>query len=209
MRDRNIDFVFASIMMIISFVQIYGLLYNTKINFPFQDNLYLTICQLCNIVRIYPLLEGATVYYYWIVSYGFIAILALYISSLFYIDYSIKIEKFYFIFPIKAMRFLSSFLFWLFMVPLIETYVSIFSCLNGYHIIDTSLQCWTGIHIFYCILFSLSLLGYLTIFLLISFFFNESRPYHTDAFARLDCNFETYLTLYKLLITVVGHFLYS
>ena len=52
-------------------------------------------------------------------------------------------------------------------------------------------------------------MGYLMIFLLVSFFFNESRPYHTDAFSRLDCNFETYLTFYKLVITIIGHFLYS
>src|SRR5690606_24838914 len=75
--------------------------------------------------------------------------------------------------------------------------------------VDVTLECWSGIHIFYCILFSLSLLGYFTIFLLISFFYNESRPYHTDAFARLDCNFETYMTLYKILITVLGHFLHQ
>lgn len=47
------------------------------------------------------------------------------------------------------------------------------------------------------------------IFLLISFFYNESRPYHTDAFARLDTNLETYITLYRVLIVIVGHFLYA
>ena len=41
---------------------------------------------------------------------------------------------------------------------------------------------------------------------MISFFYNESRPYHTDAFARLDTSFETYVTLYKVLITIIGHF---
>lgn len=46
------------------------------------------------------------------------------------------------------------------------------------------------------------------IVLLISFFYNESRPYHTDAFARLDTNFETYISLYKVLICIVGYFLY-
>jgi len=58
-------------------------------------------------------------------------------------------------------------------------------------------------------LFSLSLFGYFLIFLLISFFYNESRPYHTDAFTRLDTNLETQLTLYKILITIIGHFLFS
>lgn len=43
MRDRNIDFVFAAVMMIVNFVQMYGLLYNTKTDFPFKDDLYDTI----------------------------------------------------------------------------------------------------------------------------------------------------------------------
>lgn len=115
-----------------------------------------------------------------------------------YVDYSIKIEKFYFMMPVKLLRYASSLFFWVFMMPIIETFVSIFSCqaltansTDTYHIIDRSLQCWSGMHIFYCILFSLSLFGYFLVFLLISFFYNESRPYHTDAFARLDTNFET------------------
>ena len=142
-------------------------------------------------------------------SFAFIVVLFVYIVSLFYIDYSIKIDKFYFIFPIKALRYLSSFIFWVFMLPIIEIFISIFSCEDGFHIVDKGLECWTGIHIFYCILFALSLVGYFMVFLLISFFYNESRPYHTDAFARLDANFETYVTLYKFLIAIVGHFLYQ
>ena len=73
-------------------------------------------------------------------------------------------------------------------------------------IVADNVECWSGIHIFYCALFTISLLLYLILFILISVFYNESRPYHTDAFARLDTNFETYVTLYKLLITVIGHF---
>lgn len=64
-------------------------------------------------------------------------------------------------------------------------------------------------HIFYCILFAFTLFGYFVVFNLISFFYNESRPYHTDAFARLDTNFETHVMLYKLLITIISHFCYA
>lgn len=157
----------------------------------------------------YPILEGADTIYYWIVSFGLIVVLFVYLTSLFYIDYSLKIEKFYFMFPIKTLKFLSSFVFWLFMQPIIEIFISIFSCKDGFHLVDKSLECLSGIHIFYCILFALSLFGYFVVFLLISFFYNESRPYHTDAFARLDANFETYVTLYKFVIAIVGHFLYD
>lgn len=70
--------------------------------------------------------------YYWIVAYCLIIVLFMYIVQLVYIDYSIKIEKFYFIFPIKIMRYLSSFIFWVLMMPIIEIFISIFSCSDGY-----------------------------------------------------------------------------
>ena len=90
-----------------------------------------------------------------------------------------------------------------------EVFIAIFDCHDGYFVADPSLQCWGGMHIFYTILFSICLFLYFMIFMLICFFYNESRPYHTDAFARLDTNFETYLCLYKILITIVGHYVYS
>lgn len=124
-----------------------------------------------------------------------------------YIDYSIKIDKFYFTFPIKLLRYQSSFMFWILLHPITECFIAIFSCNNGVHIIDSTLVCWQGMHIFYTILLSICLLLYFIIFLLISFFYNESRPYHTDAFARLDTNFETYMTLYRIVVVIIGHFL--
>lgn len=51
--------------------------------------------------------------------------------------------------------------------------------------------------------------GYFLVFGIISLFFNESRPYTTDAFARLDVNFEGLLLLYKLFVTIIGHFCYT
>lgn len=204
MKERNIDFLFASVVMCINFIQIYGLLYNQKINFPFKDDLYETISSLCDIIRIYPMLESGSAMYYWIVAYVLILILILYFFQLIYIDYSIKIGKFYFLFPIKLVRYCSSFIFWVFMMPIIDVFVSIFSCHDGYHIVDHTVECWAGLHIFYCILFTISLFAYFVVFHMIAFFYNESRPYHTDAFARLDTNFETYLTLYKILITIIG-----
>jgi hypothetical protein len=223
MKERNIDLIFASVLMAVNFVQIYGLLYNTKTGFPFQDDLYNTICSLCDLIRIYPLLEGdgsdggGYPLYYWILAFGLIVVLILYLLLLVYVDYSIKIDKFYFMLPVKLLRYCSSLVFWVFLMPIIEVFVEIFSCsalpgstdTSTYHSIDRSLQCWSGLHIFYCILFSLALFGYFLVFNLIAFFYNESRPYHTDAFARLDTNFETHVMLYKVLITIIGHFLYQ
>jgi hypothetical protein len=105
MKERNIDLIYAAVLMAINFIQFYGLLYNTKINFPFRDDLYDTISSLCDLIRIYPLLEGGGPgkgfpLYYWILSFGLIVVLLLYLLLLVFVDYSIKIEKFYFMLPV-------------------------------------------------------------------------------------------------------------
>jgi hypothetical protein len=92
-------------MLAISFTQIFGLLYNTKVNFPFKDDLYTTICKICNIVRIYPLIEGAAGIYYWVLAYALIVFMVFYVLQLIFVDYSIKIDKFYFVFPVKLLRY--------------------------------------------------------------------------------------------------------
>lgn len=144
--------------------------------------------------------------YYYAVAYVFIFIMVAYIMILFYIDYSIKIEKFYFVFPLKLTCYMSSIIFWILLIPIVEVFVSIFSCEDGYHLVDKEMECWGGIHFFFAILYSVSLILYCTIFFLISCFYNESRPYHTDSFARLDTNFETYTALYRIFIAIIGHF---
>lgn len=133
MKERNIDLIYAAVLMAINFIQIYGLLYNQKINFPFKDDLYNTISSICDLIRIYPLVEGDKVgngfpIYYWALSFGLIAILVIYLILLIYVDYSIKIEKFYFMLPVKLLCYASSLFFWVFMMPIVETFVSIFSC---------------------------------------------------------------------------------
>ena len=139
MKERNIDFLLASVLMSIHFIQIYGLIYSERIGFPFNDDLYSIICSVCDIVRIFPLIENeaeASPIYYWIMAYMLIIILILYYIILVFIDYSIKIGKFYFLFPIKIVRYCSTFIFWVLMMPIINTFISIFSCVDGYHYID-------------------------------------------------------------------------
>jgi hypothetical protein len=94
------------------------------------------------------------------------------------------------------------------MMPIFETYIAIFDCETGStHRIDTGLECWGGLHIFLCVLFTITLAGYLAIFMLISLFFNESRPNHTNALRRLDLNLELYIVIFKFIIVILTHFL--
>ena len=57
MRERNTDWIFAVVLIVVNFLQMYGLLYNSKINFPFKDDLYKQIYSVCDLVRIYPIIE--------------------------------------------------------------------------------------------------------------------------------------------------------
>lgn len=89
--------------------------------------------------------QGYALYYY-IIAFSLIGILIVYLLLLLYVDYSIKIEKFYFTMPVQLLRYCSSLIFWVFMMPIIEIFVSIFSCeqLPGgstqtYHYIDNNL----------------------------------------------------------------------
>ena len=79
MKERNIDSIFAAIMLLICFVQIFGLLYNTKENFPFKDDIFSTISKVCDVVRIYPLVEEAGGLYYWVLAYFLIVFMVAYI----------------------------------------------------------------------------------------------------------------------------------
>ncbi len=66
--------------------------------------------------------------YYYVVAFALIAILVLYFLLLLYVDYSFKIEKFYFTLPVVLLRIFSSLFFWVFLMPITEIFVAIFSC---------------------------------------------------------------------------------
>ena len=66
--------------------------------------------------------------YYWPLAYSLIIILVIYLVLLVYIDYSIKIEKFYFMLPTKLLRYASSLFFWVGVMPITEVFVDIFLC---------------------------------------------------------------------------------
>ena len=74
------------------------------------------------------------------------------------------------------------------LVPTVDFFISVYECdsTTGYHTIDTSLQCWTGLHAFYCALFAIGIAVNITLVIMVSLMYNEPRSFSTDAFARLD-----------------------
>ena len=207
MRDRNVSTIFASIMFLIMAVQMLALIYDKRADYPFMDKWYLTISTVIAAFRIYPAIEDSdNVTFYWVAQYFFFGLLIFYIVQAFYIEYCLSIARLHARLSVKILQFLSSVLFWVSYVPMIENFVSIYSCKDGYHIIDTSLECWTGIHIFYCIFFTFALLLTVLIVFIISVFYNESRANVKDGLRRLDASLEVQIVFYRLVITIVAHF---
>ena len=207
MKERNIAFGYGSILISIMFLQMFGYIYYRKTNFPFDDDLYEFMASAFDMIRIYPAIENSdSQANYLAFAVASLVLIFIYYIGLLYIGYSIRIGKFHFMLPLMIMKYLNSILYWILLNPIVETLISIFSCSGSYHIILTGTQCWTGIHIFYIILFFFALVAYILIIFLISYFFNESRNTSTDIFARLDCNFEIYLGVYRILNAIIGHF---
>ncbi len=161
-----------------------------------------------DLTRIYPFIKRNAPELYWFFQYIFVIITLTYIAILGFIDYSVRIRKFYFLFPVQLLRRLSLVFYYLLLVPIVDFVVSLYECENDTHVI-ADMACWTGVHIAYCVLFSLGLALFLCTIFAIAFFYNESRPFHTDSLSRLDINFEIYLVVYRILLTAVSHFAQS
>jgi PAS domain S-box-containing protein len=207
MKERNISYPYAWILMGVMFLQLFGFIYYKETEFPFEDDLYITISDFLDLLRIYPAIETSkSSNNYFTFMFAMVAVLIFYVLQMLYIDYSIKIHKFYFNFPIKLQRAFNCTFYWLLLTPIVESFVSIFSCKDGYHIVARDLQCWTGIHIFYCFFFFIALLVFFIIIILMSYFYNESISSSIDVLARLDCNFEVYFAIYRIFIAILAHF---
>lgn len=55
-------------------------------------------------------------------------------------------------------------------------------------------------------MFSISLLFYVALIFLVSFFFNETMTIRYDSFARMDINTELYFNLYRMLIAAIAQY---
>ena len=210
-RERNFPYSLGSILISITFLQLFGYIYNSKSNYPFQnDFLSDGLSNFLELIRIYPKLEESkNQSYYLAFGYVIISVIFLYIFALVYIYFSLRVRKFYFIFPVKYVKLMSWMFYWVLLNPIIETLVSILYCENGRHIVAVEMECWTGIHIFHVFTFILAILLFLPIILLITCLFNISGSYSTDAMSRLDINLEIYLGIYKIVLAICGVFFTS
>ena len=59
-------------------------------------------------------------------------------------------------------------------MPFFESFISIFNCVDGVHYLDSSLQCFSGIHIFYVVMCIISLVLLFLINIIVAMLYNET-----------------------------------
>ena len=210
LKERTMSIEFAVVMIVITALQLIGYLHYKALEVSFNEDLFKKISSVISIFRIYPLLENtdnSTIY--WALNFISFILVILYILQLIYVYYTIKAGTYFVFFSLIFLRNLSTLFFWILLSPIVELFVSSFRCSDGNHIIDTSLTCWSGLHIFYCTFFTLGLVLFVFIGFLISLLYNESRSVSTDGLARLDVNLEPYFFGYRVLVAILGVFISS
>ena len=122
--------------------------------------------------------------FYGIVFFLAITYIVIVIVLLVYTIFSIAYKKFYFYWPLDLLKIALTFLQWILFIPFFEVFLVAFSCVGGYHIIDTSLQCYQGFHIVYVVLSSIFMVFLFSITILTAVFTNETQHIPENAFAR-------------------------
>ena len=180
----------ACLFIVLMFAQICDLMISPIMKLPYRGTLYYSVSLIFDSIRIYPavitILEDRI---YWLFMFGFLVVIAVYLLMMILADHLIRNNSTHVDAPCKFLRTASSIFFWLLVIPVTDFFISIFECTDdGNHFKNPTLKCWSGIHIFFCVLFTFGLVIFVTFLSLISLLYNESRPYHTDALTRLDNN---------------------
>ena len=179
---------------------------------PFKGSLYPYVGAIFDVIRIYPaVIRNGGEITYWFFMCCPLVLIFVYLILVLLIDAALNLTKG------KSLRLYSSiriiqlfhcYIFWVLLIPTFDFFISIFECdaNTGKHKILKSLTCWSATHACYCALFSVGLVLFLSVSVLISLLHNESRPSSTDALTRLDTNQEVYLTVYRIILVVVSHY---
>ena len=140
---------------------------------------------VCNFLRLEPTIEqNKSVSFFWILYFFGVAVIVVVIALIVYTIYSLSINKFYFMWPVNLLKASLTFMYWVLFIPFMEVFMGIFRCENGNHYIDTSLQCYQGLHIFFVVFSIFFMILLLIICAITALFYNETQPVQEEAFAR-------------------------
>lgn len=121
-------------------------------------------------------------------------------------NFFLKNRKYYANLVVKLLRVKILLLYWILYQPFFESFISIMNCSNGYHYLDTSLACFSGIYIFYFVLCVIFLILLFTTSILIAMLYNETQPVQEDCLSRLESSFEVFLVIYRSIVATFATF---
>ena len=163
--------------------------------------------QICRYARIIPAIEdNQSSSFFWVLYFFAISVIIIIILSFIYMIYSISKNSFYFVWPIILLKELLTLIYWILFNPFMEAFMSMFKCDNGMNKIVTSLNCFSGIHIFYILLSLFFIIFLCLIALLALFFYSDSQPIQRDVSARIDDNSQLLLLCFRFIIVIYSTF---
>lgn len=132
---------------------------------------------MSEVISIYRLLIKASAFYWAFIIISMILFLTL-ILVLIFIDYRINKKKESSSLLNKYALFFINDVFWVFMIPLFSTYLSIFKCAEignaNVHFVDDSLECYSSLHLFICFILIVFLVFYIALGILRILYFCET-----------------------------------
>jgi len=165
---------------------------------------------VCRFARLLPAIESSkSASFFWILYFLGASVITIIIGLFIYTIYSLAIKKFYFLWPVNLLKGSLTILYWILFNPIMEAFLAVFKCENGYHTIDTTMQCYQGTHIFFIIFSVIFIILLLLVAVLAALFYNETQPIQEDAFARLEDSSEILMLLFRMGIIVYSTFVVS
>ena len=93
-------------------------------------------------------------------------------------------------------------IFWILFVPILESFLWIFKCENGNHVIDEGMKCYEGLHILFVILSIIYIILLLALISLSAIFYKKIQKSLEDDTSKSIDNIEILLVLYRLVIAI-------
>lgn len=129
-KDRNTSLTTSITLISVMFIQIFDLIISPIMKLPFKGALYVEVSEIFDVVRLFPLVVkygGKDVY--WFFMFFLLALSILYIVLLWLIDYTLRMNKgksIQLIATLRILQTLSSLFYWVFLIPTVDFFISIF-----------------------------------------------------------------------------------
>ena len=130
------------------------------------------MCNYCRVIK--AISVSGSVFFYWTLMFFGVFYIFSMIVLLLYMNYFLKNKKHYVEHVVRLLRIMILLMYWILYMPFFESFISIFNCEDGIHYIDKSITCFQGIHIFYVVICTISLVLLFFINIIVAMLYNET-----------------------------------